>query len=97
MGQGSLFGGWEACEITVKLHVGLEQRTGWATVETVGETGQVLSRNRVIWKKPRDLAGWPDVVKEVATAFLYGTPEDVSAMLSSAVRVHLPEIPAHVS
>lgn len=94
MGQGSLFGGWEAAELTLRIKIGYAQRAGQISIETADENGRRLTAHSVKWLKPRDLLDLPQLVKEVATAFQYGTPEDVAAMLQSGVKVHLPPLPA---
>lgn len=93
MGQGSLFGGWEAtrCEISFGFHP--NQHSGWMHVTYLSEHGSTVAHRHVSWRKERDLAGLPDAVKRVVNHWLYGVPEELIGELPSALSEHCPPVP----
>jgi hypothetical protein len=92
MGQGSLFGGWEATRLEISLGFHPNQHSGWVHLGTLDENGRSLTHRSITWRNERDLSGVPDMLKVVGAAWLYGTPEDVIHEGMKAVAQHLPEV-----
>jgi hypothetical protein len=92
--QLSLFGGWAVTDLEVKVHLNPGISGGSISVVVLDENGKRSEAHHVKWMKPRDVSDLPLVLKAVAEAFLWAEAGEVSKMLSSATRAHLPMVPA---
>lgn len=94
MGQGSLFGGWEATQLEVSMGFVPNKGSGWIHVATLDEEKRALSQRSVSWTKERDWSGIGDVMRGIGYWWLYGTPEAVINVVPALVDEHLPRIGA---
>lgn len=93
MPQLSLFGGWAITDLHVHVHLDPGIAGGQISARVLDENGKQVEAHRVLWRSPRDVSDLPQVLKEVGNAFMWGEQFDVSKMLTSATRVHLPRVP----
>lgn len=94
MPQGSLFGGWEATKLEINLGFVPNKHSGWLDVSYLTHEGSTVAHRSVTWRTERDLAGLPDVLREIANHWLYGVPEELIAVVPQAVRRYLDEVPS---
>ena len=94
MPQQSLFGGWAITDLRIHVHLNPGRPGGRIEVEVLDELGKRTERQTVTWTKDRDINDLSHVLREVTEAWLWGGHGDVSNMLSSACKVHLPMVPA---
>lgn len=95
MGQGSLFGGWEATQLEVAVGFVPGKGSGFIHVATLGEQKQTLTQRSVTWNRERDLADVGEVLKGLGHWWLWGAPEHVTEALPNLVKLHMPQIKAH--
>jgi hypothetical protein len=94
MGQGSLFGGWEATQLEISLGFVPGKGSGFYHVSTLGVNHETLTHKSVTWSKERDLTDAGEVAKGLVHWWLYGAPEHVTEALPNLINLHLPRIGA---
>lgn len=93
MPQPSLFEGFEGCTLSLTLRIPPNKPGGQVAVSVSDELYRVLAQQAVGWERPRDLAGLPDAVKQIVTAWLYGSERDVVEMTQTSIKAHCPRVP----
>lgn len=92
MPQHTLFGTDQISDLDIKIHLNTNGPGGSITVVVKDSFGSVTEAKTVGWKKDRDVSDLGRLLNEVANAFLWGECMDVTRMLISGARVHLPEV-----
>lgn len=75
--------------LTIRIERSIEDHSGSFTVEVTSDSGALLGRDRIAWRKPHDLSALQFVAKKVVDAYMWTTPSEILLAFRVAFKEHV--------